>query len=91
MRIIEVAQALAKSFMLIASFKQIILGHNNPKFSHSYMWNLFSGRPGSELKMARDQHVEHLNKYLKQGFKSLGVNLDEKNAYLVKSDGFKRF
>ena len=30
--------------------------------------------------MARDQRVEHLNRYLKDGFKSLGVNLDEKNA-----------
>ena len=64
----------------IASFKQIVLGHKSPKFSHTYMWNLFAGRPGSGLKMARDQRVEHLNRYLKDGFKSLGVNLDEKNA-----------
>ena len=67
----------------LASFKQIVLGHKNPKFSHSYMWNMFAGRPGPELKMARDQNVEHLNKYLKQGFKSLGVNLDEKNAHRI--------
>ena len=64
----------------IASFKQNVLGHNSPKFSHAYMWNLFSGRPGSGMKMARDQRVEHLNRFLKEGFKSLGVNLDEKNA-----------
>lgn len=64
----------------IASFKQNVLGHNSPKFSHSFMWNLFAGRPGPGMKMARDQRVEHLNRFLKEGFKSLGVNLDEKNA-----------
>ena len=64
----------------IASFKQIVLGHKSPKFSHAYMWNISAGRPGSGLKMARDQRVEHLNRFLKEGFKSLGVNLDEKNA-----------
>ena len=47
------------------------------------MWNQFAGRPGPGLKMARDQDVEHLNRYLKEGFKSLGVNLDEKNAQRI--------
>ena len=64
----------------IASYKQIVLGHRSPKFSHAFMWNLFAGRPGSGLKMARDQRVEHLNRFLKEGFKALGVNLNEKNA-----------
>ena len=67
----------------IASFKQIVLCHRNPKFSHTHMWNQFAGRPGVGLKMARDQDVEHLNRYLKEGFKSLGVNLDEKNAQRI--------
>ena len=64
----------------IASFKQIVLGHINPKYSHKFMWNLFAGRPGTSNKMPRDQNVEHLNRFLKQGFKALGVNLNEKNA-----------
>ena len=64
----------------IASYKQNVLGHKSPKFSHAYMWNLFAGRPGPGMKMARDQRVEHLDRFLKEGFKSLGVNLDEKNA-----------
>ena len=67
----------------IASLKQIVLCHRNPKFSHTHMWNQFAGRPGVGLKMARDQDVEHLNRYLKEGFKSLGVNLDEKNAQRI--------
>ena len=70
----------------IASYKQIVLGHRSPKFSHAFMWNLFAGRPGSGLKMARDQRVEHLNRFLKEGFKSLGVNLNEKNAKRI-NDG----
>ena len=47
------------------------------------MWNLFSGRAGKSLKFARDQKNEHLNRYLKDSFRSLGVNLNEKNAQRI--------
>jgi hypothetical protein len=64
----------------LINFKRIVLGHWNPQFSHRYMWNISAGRAGKGEKMARDQREEHLNRYLKDSFKSVGVNLDEKNA-----------
>ena len=67
----------------LSSFKQTVLGHPNPQFSHRFMWNVFSGRGGKSLKFARDQHNEHLNRYLKTSFRSLGVNLNEKNAQRI--------
>ena len=44
------------------------------------MWNQFCGRAGKGTKMARDQREEHLNRFLKDGFKTLGVNLNPTNA-----------
>ena len=35
------------------------------------------------MKFPRDQKVEHLNRYLKDSFRSLGVNLNEKNAQRI--------
>ena len=64
----------------LINFKQIILGHWSPQFSHRYLWNISAGRSGKGTKMARDQRQEHLNRYLKESFKSVGVNLDETNA-----------
>ena len=62
------------------SFKNIVLKHPNPQFSHKYMWNIFAGRCGPRLKCPRDMKNEHLNKFLKGGFRSLGVNLNEDTA-----------
>ena len=64
----------------LISFKQVILGHWSPQFSHRYLWNTSAGRAGKGMKMPRDQRVEHLNRFLKDSFKSVGVNLDEANA-----------
>ena len=64
----------------LINFKQIILGHWSPQFSHRYLWNTSAGRAGKGVKMPRDQRQEHLNRYLKDSFKSVGVNLDEVNA-----------
>ena len=64
----------------LINFKQIILGHWSPQYSHRYMWNISAGRAGKGMKMARDQRQEHLNRYLKDSFKSVGVNLDEPNS-----------
>ena len=57
--------------------------HSNPQFSHRFLWNVFAGRAGKGLKFPRDQKNEHLNRYLKDSFKALGVNLNEKNAKRV--------
>ena len=62
------------------SFKNVVLKHPNPQFSHKYMWNIFAGRCGPRLKCPRDMKNEHLNKFLKGGFRSLGVNLNEDTA-----------
>ena len=67
----------------VSSYKQVVLGHPSPQFSHRYMWNIFAGRGGKSLKFARDQKNEHLNHYLKTCFRSLGVNLNEKNAHRI--------
>ena len=67
----------------MVAFKNTILKHPNPQYSHRYMWNVFAGRKGRSLKFPLDQKNEHLNRYLKDAFKSLGVNLDEKNAKRV--------
>ena len=64
----------------MSSFKQIVLGHPIPQYSHRYMWNQFCGRGGKGSKMARDQREEHLNRFLKDGFRTLGVNLNPSNA-----------
>ena len=64
----------------LINFKQVILGHSNPQFSHRYLWNTSTGRAGKGMKMPRDQRVEHLNRFLKDSFRSVGVNLDEVNA-----------
>ena len=64
----------------LINYKQVILGHWSPQFSHRYMWNTSAGRAGKAMKMARDQKQEHLNRFLKDSFKSVGVNLDEVNA-----------
>ena len=62
----------------ISSFKLNILADSDPQFSHRYMWNTSAGRAGA--LMPRDQRQEHLNRYLKDSFKSLGVNLNPKTA-----------
>ena len=67
----------------ISSFKNNVLSHPNPQFSHRFMWNVFAGRGGKSMKFARDQKNEHLNRYLKDYFKSLGVNLNERNAQRI--------
>ena len=64
----------------MSSFKQIVMSHPNPQFAHHYMWNQFCGRAGKGNKMARDQREEHLNRFLKDGFRTLGVNLNPTNA-----------
>ena len=64
----------------VSSFKHIVLSHPIPQYSHRYMWNQFCGRAGKGTKMARDQREEHLNRFLKDGFKTLGVNLNPTNA-----------
>ena len=67
----------------VTSFKHIVLAHPNPQFSHRFMWNIFAGREGKSLKFPRDQKNEHLNLWLKNSFRSLGVNLNEKNAQRI--------
>jgi hypothetical protein len=62
----------------ISSFKLNILADSDPQFSHRYMWNTSAGRAGA--LMPRDQKQEHINRYLKDSFKSLGVNLNPKTA-----------
>ena len=64
----------------IMAFKNIVLKHPNPQYSHRYLWNIFAGRAGQSLNFPRDMKNEHLNKFLKNAFKSLGVNLNEKTA-----------
>ena len=60
--------------------KNIILGHLNPQFSHKYMWNISCGRAGKGRKFPRDMKNEHHNRFLKDAFRSLGSNLNEKTA-----------
>ena len=62
----------------LSSFKMNILGDSDPQFSHRYMWNTSAGRAGA--LMPRDQKQEHNNRYLKDCFRSLGVNLNPKTA-----------
>ena len=64
----------------ILAYKNIVLQHSNPQFSHRYLWNVFCGRAGKSLNFPRDMKNEHLNRYLKQAFRSLGVNLNEKTG-----------
>ena len=64
----------------LSSFKHIVMSHPVPQYSHRYLWNQFCGRAGKGNKMARDQREEHLNRFLKDGFRTLGVNLNPKNA-----------
>ena len=63
--------------------KNIILGHSNPQYSHKYMWNISCGRAGKGRKFPRDMKNEHHNRFLKDAFRSLGVNLNEKTATRV--------
>ena len=65
------------------SFKNIVLKHSNPQYSHRFMWNVFAGRAGKSLNFPRDMKNEHLNRYLKNSFRSLGVNLNEQTARRV--------
>ena len=65
------------------AYKNIVLNHSNPQFSHRFLWNVFAGRPGKSNKFPRDMKNEHLNRYLKDAFRSLGVNLNPKNAKRV--------
>ena len=67
----------------IASFKSIVLSHPDPSYSHRFLWNIVAGRKGRSCKFARDQRNEHLNGFLKGSFRSLGVNLNEKNAQRI--------
>ena len=46
----------------ILAFITTVLKHNNPQFSHRYLWNIFAGRPGKGQKFGRDQKNEHLNR-----------------------------
>ena len=64
----------------LVAFKNGVLNHSNPQYSHRFLWNVFAGRPGKSHKFPRDQKNEHLNRYLKDAFRSLGVNLNPKNA-----------
>ena len=64
----------------MVAYKSVILNHINPQYSHRYLWNVFAGRPGKSLKFPRDMKNEHINRYLKDAFRSLGVNLNPKTA-----------
>ena len=67
----------------LLSFKHNVLGHKNAQFSHQYMWNTSAGRKGKGNKFPRDQKVEHLNRFLKDSFRSLGPNLNPVTAKRV--------
>ena len=60
----------------LVAFKHTILGHRNAQFSHQYMWNTSAGSKGKGNKFPRDQKVEHINRFLKDSFRSLGPNLN---------------
>ena len=60
----------------LLSFKHTVLGHPNAQFAHQFMWNTSAGRKGKGTKFPRDQKVEHLNRFLKDSFRSLGPNLN---------------
>ena len=64
----------------LLSYKHNVLAHGNPQFSHQFLWNISAGRPGKGNKFPRDQKVEHLNRYLKESFRSLGPNLNPNTA-----------
>ena len=60
----------------LLNYKHTVLGHPNPQFSHQFLWNCSAGGKGKGNKFPRDQKVEHLNRYLKDSFRSLGPNLN---------------
>ena len=64
----------------MVAYKSVILNHSNPQYSHRFLWNVFAGRPGRSLKFPRDMKNEHINRYLKDAFRSQGVNLNPKTA-----------
>ena len=59
----------------LLSYKHTVLGHRNAQFAHQFMWNCSAGRKGRGNKFPRDQKVEHINRFLKDSFRSLGPNL----------------
>ena len=67
----------------LLSYKHNILGHSNAQFAHQFLWNTSAGRPGLGNKFPRDQKVEHLNRFLKDSFRSLGPNLNPATATRV--------
>ena len=64
----------------LLSYKHTVLAHPNAQFSHQFMWNTSAGRKGPGNKFPRDQKVEHLNRFLKDSFRSLGPNLNPLTA-----------
>ena len=64
----------------LLSFKHNVLSHPNAQFAHQFMWNTSAGRKGKGTKFPRDQKVEHLNRFLKDSFRSLGPNLNSITA-----------
>ena len=67
----------------LLSYKHTVLGHRNAQFAHQYMWNTSAGGRGKGNKFPRDQKVEHLNRFLKDSFRSLGPNLNPVTAKRV--------
>ena len=64
----------------LLSYKHTVLAYPNAQFSHQFMWNTSAGRKGPGNKFPRDQKVEHLNRFLKDSFRSLGPNLNPLTA-----------
>ena len=64
----------------LLSYKHNILGHPNAQFAHQFLWNTSAGMKGKGNKFPRDQKVEHLNRFLKDSFRSLGPNLNPVTA-----------
>ena len=81
-RLLKIVQATGhKNYSCsLLAFKNTVLHHSNPQFSHRYLWNIFAGRAGKSLNFPRDMKNEHVNRFLKTAFRSLGVNLNEKTA-----------
>ena len=67
----------------LLAYKHTVLGHQNAQFAHQYMWNCVAGRRGKGNKFPRDQKVEHVNRFLKDSFRSLGPNLNTVTAKRV--------
>jgi hypothetical protein len=67
----------------LLSYKHTVLGHQSAQFSHQFMWNTSAGGKGKGNKFPRDQKVEHINRFLKDCFRSLGPNLNPVTARRV--------